>query len=346
MILFRTDANPVIGFGHLTRCHALAHALRRAGERCVMAGPSRGYAPADADAVYDAWEPLAWNGAQQDAVQLRALAERHGCSGLVLDYYCVDEAYQRTLKQHGLKWLQFEARTDRPLWADLVVNANPAAQPQDYAAVLRNPATRLLLGPSYATLRPEFSEVQQRDHSRPVRRILLTFGGGDDRGAILFSLQALLPVLPAEIGLAVLSGAHNPRNAEIAQWITAHGRTRVELKINPQGLADLFAGCDLAVMAGGTTTYEAVCCGLPMILVAIADNQLSQSRAWEQLGAARFLGLHPGVSAQALCDAVLHHLQFGVQVRRRQQPAVACDGADRVAREMTVCFAAAHGASA
>jgi len=56
-------------------------------------------------------------------------------------------------------------------------------------------------------------------------------------------------------------------------------------------VAPLFASCDLAVMAGGTSTYEAARCGLPMILIAIADNQIAQVKGWMDAGAALYLGM-------------------------------------------------------
>lgn len=290
MILFRTDATPQIGFGHLTRCRALAYAVREQGESSVMVGPDQTYANKDDARLFDVWLPQAWSEAEADAIHLAALAEQFGAKKLALDDYRVNEAYQRVLRDKGLKWLQFEARTTHPIWADIVLNASPAAKVEDYAPVLRNLDAQLLLGPRYAVLSPEFASVQPRNPRRPIKKVLVTFGGGDDRGATRFVLSTLLPAAPSDLQFMVISGAHNPRNAENLDWIKEFGQGRVSFDINPKSVASLFLECDLAVMAGGTSTYEAARCGLPMLLITTADNQTSQSKTWDDIGAAKWLG--------------------------------------------------------
>jgi len=302
-VVFRCNASPVVGYGHLTRCRALAQALLRQGETCVMVGPDAADARPEDQDIFSDWIPVPdWPSANEDATRLVDLARRLDACWAVLDDYRVDENHQLTLRAAGLRWVQFDGTARKPLWADLIVNANPAAHPEDYANVLRNPETRLLLGPRYAILRPEFASVVPRDPHRPVRRILVTFGGGDDRGAIKFVLSTLLPETPSTIEFLVISGARNPRNPSLIEWIERCGQGRVRLHIDPPQVAPLFLSCDLAVMAGGTTTYEAACCGLPMILLTIANNQVPQSRAWATSGIAEYIGDLYNIGPQHLLD--------------------------------------------
>ena len=49
-------------------------------------------------------------------------------------------------------------------------------------------------------------------------------------------------------------------------------------------------GHDLAITAGGTTTYELDVCGVPMIIISTAVNQIEQSKAWSSYGRAKYLG--------------------------------------------------------
>ena len=177
------------------RCRSLATALRDLGIACVMVGPKPSdQTDADAD-VFEQWiEQSEWSAESDDAGKLVTLANKYGGAVVVLDDYRVGIIYQKVILEAGLKWLQFDGRADRPLWADWVVNANPAARQEDYARHLQKPGARALLGPQYAVLRPEFSAVTPRRYEKSkVTEVLVTFGGGDDRGAILFVLQALLP---------------------------------------------------------------------------------------------------------------------------------------------------------
>lgn len=301
MILFRCNASPEIGFGHLTRCRALAQALHQKGESCIMVGPDITYTGSDDQSIFNDWVAVnKWNNSKEDAAYLAEFASRMGVRWIVLDDYRIDDTYQLVLREAGLRWLQFDGTAQKPLWADLVLVPNLALSADDYSDVLRNPNTKILSGPNYALLRPEFPPDNLRTTGRSVEKILVTFGGGDDRGAVEFVLSALVTATSAALNFTVVSGTHNPRNLQLSDWIARHGDGRVNLSINPDHIAPLFTSCDLAIMAGGASTYEAACCGLPMILMSIADNQVAHAKAWDRLGAGCYLGTFPGVSENFL----------------------------------------------
>lgn len=287
MIVFRCDAGPELGFGHLARCRTLARTLKEQGQGVLMVGPAQRYASSDDAAIFDAWHPTEWVSEEADADTLLEQARENGATFAVLDDYRIDIAYQRRLRQAGLPFLIFDGAVRRRMLADIVLNTNPAATPELYAPVLDNRDARLLLGPKYAILRPEFSEISRRRHDGTVERVLVTFGGGDDRGGIVAVLSALCG---RPLRFTVISGRDNPRNQANRDWIARYCADRVDYHVGPPNVAELMVGCDLAVMAGGTSTYEAACCGLPMILIAIAENQIAQSRALAEKGAALFLG--------------------------------------------------------
>jgi UDP-2,4-diacetamido-2,4,6-trideoxy-beta-L-altropyranose hydrolase len=301
-VIFRTDASPILGYGHLMRCRTLANALKDLGMACVMVGPKPSdQTDADAD-VFEQWiEQSEWLAESDDAAKLVTIANQYGGAVLVLDDYRVGVVYQKVILETGLKWLQFDGRADGPLWADWVVNTSPAARPEDYARLLQKPGARALLGPQYAVLRPEFSApTPRRPEKSQVTDVLVTFGGGDDRGAILFVLEALLPAAAASIHFQVMAGRNNPGNPEIKRWIDSNAAPRVRLHVSPAQVAALFSACDLAVMAGGTTTYEAAFCGLPMLILTLAANQERQSQAWHDKGAAVYLGRFNEVTGEGL----------------------------------------------
>ena len=79
-VIFRTDASPILGYGHLMRCRALANALRDLGVACVMVGPKPSdQTEADAD-VFEQWiEQSEWSAAGDDAGKLVTLANKYGC---------------------------------------------------------------------------------------------------------------------------------------------------------------------------------------------------------------------------------------------------------------------------
>jgi UDP-2,4-diacetamido-2,4,6-trideoxy-beta-L-altropyranose hydrolase len=302
MILFRCNAGPSVGFGHIVRCRCLAAALKDLGESCVMVGPSKDYETPEDKKVFSDWIPQSsWKSAIEDARLFLQIASHFSAKMAVLDDYRIEEDYQLLLRNAGLHWLQFDGSVGKPLWADIVLNTRPGVKDTDYKPVLRTPA-ELLLGPRYAILRQEFVEQGYRPQNHIQKRVLVTFGGGDDRGANLFVLKNLVNATPTQIQFVVISGVSNPRNAEIEKWIKDNDLKKVHLKINPPSVASIMASCDFAIMAGGTTTYEAVCCGLPMILIAIADNQVRHSLAWEKITNAHYLGMLGEIENKRLVD--------------------------------------------
>ncbi len=291
MILFFCNAGPDIGFGHLMRCRALAQVLRDRGEVCIMAGPSQDYSSLGDSAIFGEWVELdEWRSSSDAAGELLTLANKMRVSAAVLDDYRVDEACQLILREHGLRWLQFDGTARKPLWADWILNSSPTASSEDYQQVKRKPEAKMLLGPRYAVLRAGFKEIATRPCNRELHRVLVTFGGGDDRGATELVLSSLVEQAGPEVRFLVVSGKNNPRNSKLIKWIQSYGMGRVEIEIDPPDVPRAFASCDLAIMAGGGSTYEAACCRVPMMLISIADNQKGHGAAWEKIGAAIYLG--------------------------------------------------------
>ena len=302
-----------------------------------MVGPPAEYQCENDRTTFSEWIPKPlWNSAQDDSREFVQLVAHYGADAAVLDDYRVDEVYQRSVQKAGVPWLQFDGRAHQNLYADIILNTSPGARVKDYETIICNDAS-LLFGPKYALLRPEFKNLSLRPSVRPVERVLLTFGGGDDRGANLFVLQQLLMNTPSIVRFLIISGESNPRNKEISSWIDENGKGRVSLKINPPLIAPLIASCDLAVMAGGTTVYEAACCDLPMVLIAIAENQVKHSLAWEGIGRAIYLGMLGSFGIEELLAAFRNttKLRQGQSLSESpQQRIVDGFGADRIAKQL------------
>lgn len=303
MIVFRTDANSNIGYGHLTRCRVLAQALTKSKVPCILVGPNKNILTDDDFKVFISTYEKKWANPEEDSAFVKHIVKKYSAKGVVLDDYRITESYQASLRKSNIKFLKFEAKTDASLWADLIINTNPAVKKSSYTGYIYNKKVQFLLGPEYALLREQFSNLDPRGPINKIKNILVTFGGGNDRGAILFSLSALLQSKDLSTQIVIISGQGNPNNSLITKWIEREGDSRVNLKINPKNIPQIFLKADIAIMAGGTSTYEAACVGLPMLIMTIADNQLEQARAWNRLGAAKYVGAFGKVSKQDLINS-------------------------------------------
>ena len=335
MIAFCVNASPQVGMGHLVRCRVFAEELAAQGIASLMYGPSLSYRIAGDEDRFAGWqERPAWTTPEADARAFVAFAAAHGVTKAVIDDYRADAAFQAVLKEGSLDWLQqFDASLEQRFLGRLVVNASPYERPEYYRAVSSHPDVRFLLGPRYAILRREFAAVVPRDPESMTGRVFLSFGGGDDKGAALGVLSAMRGVVPAGTGFVLVSGGANPRNAEIARHIAAEAWDDVDFLVNPPNIPALMSSSDVAVLGGGTTTYEAAHCGLPMLLVAIAENQVRQAVGWEDLEAAIYLGRWGEIEPETIAAAYLSLTcdpSRSAKMSRRGAELVDCDGTARL----------------
>jgi len=190
-----------------------------------------------------------------------------------------------------------------------VVNAVPGTSPDLYANKLMNPHTRLLLGPDYALLRPEFSTQTNPDRTeRIARRVFVFAGGGDDKQVLKLLLNSLLS-LAVPLTVCVVSTSNNPGLNDLALWIEQHGQSQVELHINAPDMSALMRSCSMAMVSGGTVTYEVNATGLPMVLFSMAPNQTAQALAWVKSTGAKYLGDYRSLSVAAVQETVMRCLQ-------------------------------------
>ncbi len=315
--LFRCDVSPSLGTGHLRRCLALAGELRRNGAGIFFLCRDEDMALEGllAETVRQ-WEHMDWRTDPfEDAQRLAGLFRTWDIDAAVVDHYRTDADYQMELLSAGVRWLQFDGRPHKDLWADWVFNASPVFSEQDYRPYLRRRETRLLVGPQYALLRPEFAAARTRYACRrKPERILLTFGGGDDRGAALLCLEALSS-LETRMEYVVLLSSLNPGREAVELWVKRHPELRVRILIDTPDVAECMADADLALIAGGITSFEAAALGVPACIIQIAGNQKPNCEAWHAMGTAVYLGAVEQLDGRKIVRTVKSLLNNGQRRR-------------------------------
>lgn len=338
--LIRCDVSAATGTGHLRRCLTLARELKGCGVFVFFACRSEQFDwIKEVSCVADDGENLDWSlDKESDAKELIRICEQKKIDFAIVDHYRADESYQMLLYEADIHWLQFDGAAKQNLWADVVLNASPTAKEDFYQPLKQRSEMRLLLGPRYALLRREFRQWQTEVKFRKnVRKILLTFGGGNDNGATIFCLESMNFIDPS-IELVILTSSTNPSLAEIRNWGKRNNKVKVKILVDTQEIAKQMADADLAVTGGGTTTFETAAMGLPSLIVQIADNQRPNAEAWEQSGAAVDLGRFEDLSP-AVLQAQVTELIKDRGLRKSMSDAgkimVDCLGAQRVARVLT-----------
>jgi len=105
-----------------------------------------------------------------------------------------------------------------------------------------------------------------------------------------------------EIAVDVVVGAANPYRDEIRSLCKE--MLNVQYHYQVPNMAELIAAADIAIGAGGATTWERCSLGLPTLTVVFADNQLQTTLDLESLGAILFLGWANKITAAQLARSI------------------------------------------
>ena len=302
-IAFRTDASALIGTGHVARCLALADALRgcgahtrficrhitpslsaqvaQAGHELVILPPSEG----PAEGAYGAWLGTSQG---QDAADTRAALKNRNWDWLVVDHYALDVTWEKAVQPSHRSLLVVDDLANREHICDALLDQNLSSSPDRYRQLI--PATsRRFEGPAYALLRPEFRQVREQKNERPAAgRLNIFLGGIDAAGATLKVLNVIAALSENAFPVDVISGSGNPRLEELRRACSS--RPGTALHVQPPSMAALFSEAALAIGAGGTTSWERCCVGLPTIIISVAPNQLAGSAALARARAAINMG--------------------------------------------------------
>lgn len=219
---------------------------------------------------------------------------------LIIDHYDVSEEYQKMLFENNIKWLQFDSHALMSFYSTFVLHGSPDATLDKYLPLLINKDCNLLLGTDYSIVSSKFRANKKMTYEqKPIKRILICFGGGNDNGATFKCLSLIDLIKFQEINFHVIISDLNVNKNEILNIASIN--TNVTISINESKVYEEMNKSDLAIISPGTLSYEAACIGLPMLLISIADNQMINASGWVRINAAKYLG-----SIEQLDDKVLN----------------------------------------
>lgn len=342
-VVFRVDASRRIGTGHVSRCLNLARSLARHGAAvtfvtraleghlidliassgfAIQALPAPTTAPRSGSS-YESWLEVS---VSQDAEDTRrALASLQRCDWLVVDHYALDRSWHARMRPVVDRILVIDDLANREHDCDMLLDQNALGKPQRYEALAPRHCLRLL-GPDFALLGPEYSELRHTVLPRggAVQRVVVFFGGIDEHDMTSRTLRALRSLEPCELTLDVVAGVRHSNFYALKALIDA--MPGVHLREPQATLAPLFAKADLAIGAGGVTMWERCCLGLPSIVVTIAENQIPGSAAAHEAGLVTCIGYYDNVDEVAIREAFVAALPEAVRLRQSALAAGAVDG--------------------
>lgn len=305
--VIRVDSSERIGSGHLMRCLTLAGHMRREGKtvhficRDLVGNLSRivtaqGFAlhllpPHEHDAAltdYAVWLTVPQEVDAQESAEI--IRELQPVERLVIDHYALDAAWERRMRPLVQEIFVIDDLANRPHDCDILLDQNFYRDMERRYDGLVPETCKLLLGPKHALLRREFYEARKtlRRRDGKLCRILVFYGGSDQTRETEKAIAALLQLALPGVEADVVVGGGNARQEHIRSLCEAHEFLHYHLQVS--NMAELMASADLALGAGGTTTWERCFLGLPAIVTAIAENQFEICRDCAEAGLIYYLG--------------------------------------------------------
>ena len=288
------------------RCLALAQAWKDAGGSAIFAMAEKMAAIEERIRAegFDTHDIIAKASSDEDAALTVDLARSQKAVFVVVDGYQFGSEYQICLRQANLNLLFIDDYGHSDSYcADLVLNQNINAGEELYKK--RESNTELLLGPAFVLLRKEFWPWRSRQRINPdvAAKILISLGGSDPNNATLKIVRSLRNLAAHGFEAAVVAGG-GYTHIEALQKESESSSAPIQIIKNATNMPELMAWSDMALISGGTTTYEAAFMGLPCLIVIIAENQIAVAEKFDSMKAAVNLGPYQDLSSLQIMDAV------------------------------------------
>jgi len=293
--VLRADASDLIGVGHVMRSLALGEALLDADFDVVLAtvdlpagmreeARKCGITVVDLQCVpfgaADALATLSLNGAV-----------------LVIDGYKFEREFFEILENQATHFAVIDDNVEtKALAPSVVINQNPHATPEMYAHM--SGAPQLLLGLQYALLRREVLEATKQSINTVAGKVFIAMGGSD-------FLQLTAPIVDGlkdlDIEICVAIGPTNGQRQQIEETVKSIHRARVIAQVDY--ITEL-ASSSLAILAAGSSLWEAAALGVPSLGLIVADNQIGASVGAENCGISISLDVRSGLHNESIVSNV------------------------------------------
>lgn len=327
-IVFRLDASQEIGSGHFVRSLSLAKALKIELKQNLpmhITFLCRELPNSFAELLRIEKIDLVRFTGDESAAKKAFYLHKKNVSATTIDFDQLDFAQQVLVVFDHYQISQTQEQLWRPskIWViddlmnrqhdcDLLIDNNQHTQ-NDYTNLLTTNA-KILLGPSFSLLRPEFIESSKKLLPFEKRHGILMFWGGTDPRHQSLSYAQLI----YEISKNPQNYCHNILlKNPVHLLVTSLNPDLLEIKRIPKNpLMQLYVDeacpwqamkkCSAYLGSGGTITWERMCLGLTGVVISVAENQIDNAQNLHQMNLHKYLGdskqCRPDTALKTLCE--------------------------------------------
>ncbi|WP_058307196.1 UDP-2,4-diacetamido-2,4,6-trideoxy-beta-L-altropyranose hydrolase [Gracilibacillus massiliensis] len=314
-IVFRVDSSYQIGTGHVRRCLVLAEQLRKREAEVTFICHNfpgnvnhfikeRGFSLVELSYLENQPKKCIQKNWKLDASNTLELIRQYSTVDyLVVDHYGLDEKWEKNVASYVQHLMIIDDLANRNHYCDTLVDQNLLENMEKrYVDLVPDKAT-LLLGPKYLLLREEFKQTLPIDKSNQyIRNIFVSFGGTDPTNDTYKTLKALIQLSNHPFTINTIISTNHPDFKQIQALANNYPSVCIHTDTNQMAL--LMKKADLAIGAGGTTTWERCYLQLPTLTIETAPNQRDILNHLDSIGFLLNLGESSNVSTDKIKIAV------------------------------------------
>ncbi|TBR41255.1 UDP-2,4-diacetamido-2,4,6-trideoxy-beta-L-altropyranose hydrolase [Marinomonas agarivorans] len=323
-VVIRVDASIHIGSGHVMRCLVFADALKNAGHHVVfVTRPQKGdlisIIKQRGFDVSELSQPFEWLAPETTSdyaawFQVVEIDDADECASLfdnvdlmIVDHYGIGINWHKKVRKTYNCKIMVIVDLVRQRAADLIVDQTLLRNVNEYQKF--NPGAQILAGNDYVIIHPAFAKFRQEAvrlkvlDNRP--KVLISMGGIDAPNATLQVLKTIKSDFIDRPSVTVLLSKRSPHYQLVNPFVEREDSwvTHIDFVEN---IAEFISDYDIAIAASGSTSWERGSIGIPSIIIALADNQLTICKKLAHVGAV--ISVDIGWIVQGLKSAYLSHL--------------------------------------
>lgn len=313
-VLFLTEGGEEYGFGHMTRCIALTHAIEQEFPKaetflivdCDVKGRNF-LTDLSVNAVTMQWTKINNN--------LRTLI--HGCDAVIVDsYLATEDVYKEITKHCGGSLVIIDDFNRLRYPKGTLISPSVYGDQLDYEF---KQGSDYLLGKNYVILRQEFWKVPEKVIRSGVEKVVISLGGSERASKMLGKLSDWLrsDVVNGQVALTII----DPRKKTL----------------NAKEMIKAMLSADICITGGGQTTEELARLGVPSIGLCFSENQFLNLEYLSKAGFIESMGWYDEANLREKLFEAVEILKPARERRHRSHLGRALidgQGARRIAKQL------------
>jgi spore coat polysaccharide biosynthesis predicted glycosyltransferase SpsG len=191
--------------------------------------------------------------------------------------------------------------------------------------------TKCLIGPQFQILHKNFQKKSKNKNKMKKTRILITFGGIDEKNILEKILESLIQFME-KIEFRIIIGPLAKKSKKLTE-LSKKFPNSIKIKNHVKNMHKEITEVDFGICGGGLTTYEFASVGTPFAIICDDRHQIITAKEWEKQKIAINLGMISDKTPQKTTKVIRGVLNNEIKLKKGTK-LVDGNGSKRVMNEI------------